>query len=152
MFLHSSRSGQANFCSHGYASSVFIVASLFHLCRVISDSWMIKCGRFSQTSPMDALLLLRSFPPPLKPPRLIPRLLAVRLPPCGGLCVTHALLHRHLASPLQFDQADPNAILRATALICRYPRAKMTGHLEVFVIIDNTDLLFLALIDRARTQ
>lgn len=101
---------------------------------------------------MDTLLLLRSFPPPLKPPRLIPCLLAVRLPPFGGLCVTHALLHHHLASPLQFDQPDPNPILQATPLICRYPRAKMTGHLEVFVIFDNTDLLFLALIDRARPQ
>lgn len=82
--------------------------------RGTSDSWIMRSGHSSQTFPIHNFhspLVFRHRPLPHPRPRPLP---------LDGLCVTWAQLLVLPASPLQLDLLDPNRILRAMRLICRY--------------------------------
>lgn len=113
----------------------------FRLPRVMSDSWTMRSGRSSLTSPMDELVPLHSFPPPLDPPPLsLPLLLlplGSQLPlplPLDGCCVTWAPLLLRLVSPLQLDQPDPNPTPQATLPTCRYTPSEIARGLRAFFV------------------
>lgn len=119
--------------------------STSHLSRVMSDSWMIRSGRSSLTSPIDKLVPLHSslplfLPPPLNPPPLSPHhphLLGSQLPlplPLDGLCVTWVPLLLCLVS-LRLDQPDPKTTPQAMLLICRYT---LSGIARGLCIINET--------------
>lgn len=116
---------------------------LSRLLRMMSDGWMMRSGRSSQTSPMDELLPLLYFPPPLNPPPP-PLILPLSgpqlpLPPLDGLCATWApLLHR--LESLQLDQPDPNPIPQATLLVCRYTQSRITRGLQASLFLGNIDV------------
>lgn len=111
--------------------------------RMMSDGWMMRCGRFSRTSPTDELLPLLYFPPLNPPP---PRLtlplpeFQLPLPPLDGLCATWAPLLRRLVSPLQLDQPDPNPIPQATLLVCRYTQSRITRGFQAYLFLGNIDV------------
>lgn len=141
-------------CFHGYKSSVSPVLHFLRLPRVMSESWMTRSGRSSRTSPMDELVPLHSFPPPLPllPPRLPLLLLGYQpplplpLPLLDGLCVTWAPLLLRLVSPLQWDQPDPNPIPPAATLVCRYTQSQVSRSLQaLFMSWSCGDFLYFSL-------
>lgn len=103
------------------------------LLRVMSESWMMRSGRSSLTSPMDewAPLLTSPHPslnPPRPPPLPLPVPLGSPLPPLppllhhplDGPCVTWAPPLLRPISSLQLGQPGRSPTPQATPLTCRY--------------------------------